>query len=90
MALLLVEWWCVYLLVWLGQARHIQNTCYSGGAPPEVRESTSLATKPVRAIRISTQDGQLQEVDPDQLDQIIADTVAKGGVFLEKRFIQTL
>ena len=59
-------------------------------APPEVRESTSLATKPVRAIRISTQDGQLQEVDPDQLDQIIADTVAKGGVFLEKRFIQTL
>ena len=34
-------------------------------APPAFRESTSLATKPVRAIRISTQDGQLQEVDPD-------------------------
>ena len=60
-------------------------------APPPFRESTSLATKPVQAIRISTLDGQLQEVDPDQLDQIIADTVAKGGVLLEKRrFIQTL
>ena len=49
-------------------------------APPESRNSTPLATRPVQAIRVraSTQGGQLQEVDPDQLDKILADTVATG------------
>ena len=60
-------------------------------APPESRNSTPLAARPVRAIRISTQDGQLQEVDPDELDKILASTVAKGGVPLEKgNFVQQL
>ena len=55
-------------------------------APPESRNSTPLAARPVQAIRIraSTQGGQLQEVTPDQLDKILADTVAKGGVSLER------
>ena len=53
--------------------------------PPEVRDSTPLAARPVQAIRVSTQDGQLKEVDPDQLDQIIASTVANGGVPLERK-----
>ena len=63
-----------------------------GWAPPEFRNSTPLAARPVQAIRVraNTQGGQLQEVDPEQLDQILAGTVAKGGVPLEKRFIQQL
>ena len=64
-----------------------------GWAPPEFRNSTPLAARPVQAIRVraSTQGGQLQEVDPEQLDQILADTVAQGGVPLEKRkFIQQI
>ena len=61
-------------------------------APPESRNSTPLAIRPVQAIRIrvSTQNEQLQEVDPDQLDEIIASTVAKGGVPLNATFIQKL
>ena len=62
-------------------------------APPELRNSTPLAAKPIQAIRVraSTQGGQLQEVNPEQLDQILAGTVAKGGVPLEKRkFIQRI
>ena len=49
-------------------------------APPESRNSTPLATRPVQAIRVwaSTQSGQLQEVDPDELDEILACTVATG------------
>ena len=60
-------------------------------APPESRNSTPLATRPVQAIRVraSTQGGQLQEVDPKQLDKILAATVA-AGVPLERRFIQRL
>ena len=55
-------------------------------APPESRNSTPLAARPIQAIRVraSTQGGQLQEVEPDQLDQILAGTVAKGGVSLER------
>ena len=54
-------------------------------APPESRNSTPLAVRPVQVIRVraSTQGGRLQEVKPDQLDQILACTVAKGGVPLE-------
>ena len=39
-------------------------------APPEFRKSTPLAAKPVQAICVQaiTQGGQLQEVDPEQLD----------------------
>ena len=58
-------------------------------APPESRNSTPLAARPLQAIRVrtSTQGGQLQEVDPDQLDKILADTVAKGGVSLENTLL---
>ena len=58
-------------------------------APPESRNSTPLAARPLRAIRVrtSTQGGQLQEVDPDQLDKILADTVAKGGISLENTLL---
>ena len=58
-----------------------------GWPPPESTNSTPVATRPIQAIRVreSTQGGQLQEVDPDQLDKMLADTVAKGGVPLEKR-----
>ena len=62
-------------------------------APPESRNSTPLAARPIHAIRVrtSTQGGQLQEVEPDQLDQILAGTVAKGGVPLERKpFFQSL
>ena len=63
-------------------------------APPESRNSTPLAARPLQAIRVRTsthggqlqevdQGGQLQEVDPDQLDKILACTVADGGVPLE-------
>ena len=54
-------------------------------APPESRNSTPLAARPLQAIRVrtSTQGGQLQEVDPDELDKILACTVADGGVPLE-------
>ena len=63
-----------------------------GWAPPEFRDSTPLAARPLQAIRIraGTQGGQLQEIDLDQLDEIIAATVAKGGVPLEEKFIQKL
>ena len=56
-------------------------------APPECRNSTPLAVRPVQAVRVrtSTQGEQLQEVGPDQLDKILADTVAKGGVPLVKK-----
>ena len=39
-------------------------------APPEFRKSTPLAARPVQAIFVqaSTQGGQLQEVDSEQLD----------------------
>ena len=61
-------------------------------APPESRNSIPLAARPLQAIRVrmNAQGGQLQKVDPDQLDKILADTVAKRGVCLEKRFIQQL
>ena len=57
-----------------------------GWAPPELRNSTSLAARPIQAIRVraTTQGGQLQEVKPDELDQMLAGTVAKGGVPLER------
>ena len=56
-----------------------------GWAPPDTRNSTPLAVRPVQAIRVQVtpQSGQLQEVDPDELDKVLASTVA-NGVFLEK------
>ena len=46
--------------------------------PPEPRNSTSIAVRPVRAIRVSTQDGHLKEITPDELDAILAGIVARG------------
>ena len=60
-------------------------------APPEVRGSTPLAVRPVQAIRVRREGEQLQEVEPDQLDQMVAGTVAQGGVPLERNsFFQCL
>ena len=58
-------------------------------APPEFRNSTPLAARPVQAIRVraSSQSGQLQEVDPDQLDKILANTVASGVPLEETTFL---
>ena len=54
-------------------------------APPESRDSTPLAARPVRAVRvISRKKGQLQEVNFDQLGKTLADAVA-NGVHLNKR-----
>ena len=53
-------------------------------APPESRNSTPLAVRPIHAIRVGTQGEQLQEIDRNQLDQILAGTVAKGGVPLAR------
>ena len=52
-------------------------------APPEFRNSTPLAARPVQAIRVRKEGEQLQEIKPDQLDKMLAGTVAKGGVPLE-------
>ena len=60
-------------------------------APPEVRGSTPLAVRPVQAIRVRREGEQLQEVEPDQLGQMVAGTVAQGGVPLERNsFFQCL
>ena len=45
---------------------------------PKSRTSTPLAEKPVRAVRVSAQNGKLQEVTPNQLDKRVADSVALG------------
>ena len=61
-------------------------------APPETRNSTPLAVRPVQAIRVraSSQSGQLQEVDPDELDKILASTVASGVSMDRKNSLQNL
>ena len=63
-----------------------------GWPPPESRNSTPLAVRPVHAVRVlaSTQGGQLQEVDPDQLDQILASAVATGVPLEKVTFFQDL
>ena len=63
-----------------------------GWAPPKYRNSTPLAVRPVQAIRVQvpTQSGQLQEVDPDQLDKVLACTVAKGAFLENVNFIHKL
>ena len=63
-----------------------------GWAPPELRDSTPLAARPIQAIRVraSTQSGQLQEIDLDQLDKILAATVATGVPLEKRKFIQRL
>ena len=59
--------------------------------PPEVRGSTPLAVRPVQAIRVRREGDQLEEVKHDQLDQMVAGTVAQGGVPLERNsFFQWL
>ena len=47
-------------------------------APPESTDSTPLAVRPVRTIRVSTQGGHLQEISLDELDARLAATVTKG------------
>ena len=61
--------------------------------PPESRNSITIATRPVQAVcvRTSTLGGQMQEIGPDQLDKVLAGTVAKGGVPLGRTsFFQSL
>ena len=52
--------------------------------PPKSRNSTPVAVKPVRAVLVSANSGQLQEVSIDHLDKILAATVATG-VSLKKK-----
>ena len=52
--------------------------------PPESRNSTPMAVKPIRAVLVSANSGQLQEVTIDHLDEILAATVATG-VSLQNR-----
>ena len=46
--------------------------------PPKSRNSTPMAVKPIRAVLVSANSGQLQEVSIDHLDKILAATVATG------------
>ena len=46
--------------------------------PPEHRNSTPLAERPVRAVRVSATVRKLQEINNDDLDNILADAVAVG------------
>ena len=46
--------------------------------PPESRTSTPLAVKPIRAVLVCANSGELQEVSIDHLDKILAATVATG------------
>ena len=46
--------------------------------PPESRNSTPMAVKPIRAVLARSNSGQLQEVSIDHLDKILAATVATG------------
>ena len=46
--------------------------------PPEQRNSTNLAERPVRAVRVSERGGNLQEISAEELDEIVADAVAVG------------
>ena len=58
--------------------------------PPVVRGSTPLAVRPVQAIRVRKDGEQLQEVEPDQLDQMVAGTVAQGVHLERNSFFQCL
>ena len=55
-----------------------------GDKPPKSRNSTPLAEKPVRAVRVSANCGQLQEVNLDQLDKRVAGTVATADSLKSK------
>ena len=46
--------------------------------PPEHRNSTRLAERPVRAVRVAATSGKLQEISTDELDNILADAIAVG------------
>ena len=61
-------------------------------APPDFRNSTPLAARPVQAIRVlpSEEGGELHEVDPDQLDEILASAVATGVSLENTTYIRTL
>ena len=65
---------------WCGWGRQDTYKTLVIRIPPEFKNSTPLAARLIQAIRVweSTQGGELQEIDPDQLDQILADTVATG------------
>ena len=60
--------------------------------PPKSRNSTPLAVRPVQAIRVLAREegGELQEVDPDQLDAILASRVATGVSLENSAFIRRL
>ena len=76
MALQNVKEWCACLLVWLGQARHIQKLLTKD--PPKSRSTTPMAVKPIRAVLVSANSGQLQEVSIDHLDKTLAATLVTG------------
>ena len=58
-----------------------------GKKPPESRTSTSLAEKPVQAVRVIGQNGKLKEVTPEELDKRIAGTVVALDVTKRANFL---
>ena len=46
--------------------------------PPEIRRSTPLAVRPVRAIRITSTGEDLEEIDDEDLDEMVADAIVAG------------
>ena len=58
-----------------------------GKKPPKSRTSTSLAEKPVQAVRVIGQNGKLKEVTPEELDKRIADSVAAHDVTKRANFL---
>ena len=46
--------------------------------PPLIRRSTPLAVRPVRAIRITTTGEDLEEIDDEDLDEMVADAIVAG------------
>ena len=79
------------LLVGVAEAgkTHVKHLLFRW-ALPESRNSTPLAARPIQAIRVNTQGGQLQEVDPDRLGKILANTVATGVHLKKRSFFQNL
>ena len=52
--------------------------------PPQIRRSTPLAVRPVRAIRITTTGEDWEEINDEDVDEMVADAIV-AGVPLGKR-----
>ena len=52
--------------------------------PPEIRRSTPLAVRPIRAIRITTTGEDWEEIDDEDVDEMVADAIVAGLPSREK------